>query len=52
MKPNIDQFDRDQLEDLGLIDDDNTEEMRKAPGATDALRNESPRSHQPQKEIR
>ena len=29
-----------QFEDLGLIDNDNTEDMRKAPAATEALQND------------
>ena len=37
--PHVDQADRDALEDRGLVDDDHTEEMRKAPAATEALRN-------------
>ncbi|WP_165609049.1 hypothetical protein [Mycolicibacterium fortuitum] len=40
MHPNVDQLDRDQLDDLGLVDDDNTPDMRKAPVAADAFRNE------------
>lgn len=36
--PHITQADRDAIEDRGLIDDDRTEEMRKAPVAADALR--------------
>ena len=49
----MNQADRDRIEDLGLDPDaDKTEDMRKAPAATEALRNESPRSHQPHKEIR
>ncbi len=28
--------------DLGLVDDDDTEDMRKAPAATEALRDEQP----------
>lgn len=32
-------------EDLGLVDDDHTPDMRKAPVAADALRNEQPTSH-------
>lgn len=30
--------------DLGLVEDDNTPDMRKAPAATEALRNEPPSS--------
>jgi len=29
--PHVSQFDRDAIEDRGLLDDDNTEEMRTAP---------------------
>lgn len=36
--PHVDQHDRDAREDLGLIDDDHTPDMRKAPAATEALR--------------
>ncbi len=43
--PHVDQFGRDQLEDLGLIDDDHTPDMRKAPAATEALRNDNPITH-------
>lgn len=32
--------------DLGLVDDDNTEEMRKAPAATEALQEEQPTNTQ------
>lgn len=42
MHPNVEQYDRDQLDDLGLIWDDNTEDMRKAPAATEALRKNNP----------
>lgn len=38
-RPHVDQADRDAIEDRGLVDDDHTEEMRKAPAATEALRN-------------
>lgn len=31
--------------DLGLVEDDNTPDMRKAPVAADALRNEHPSGH-------
>lgn len=31
--------------DLGLVDDDRTPDMRKAPAATEALRINQPRSH-------
>lgn len=31
MHPNVDQLDRDQLDDLGLVNDDNTPDMRTAP---------------------
>jgi hypothetical protein len=31
--------------DLGLVEDDNTPDMRKAPVAADALQVEPPRSH-------
>lgn len=34
-----------QFEDLGLVDNDHTEDMRKAPAATEALRIDQPRSH-------
>lgn len=44
MHPNVDQAARDALDDLGLIDNDNTEEMRKAPVAPDALQIEQPTS--------
>lgn len=44
-RPHVDQFDRDQIDDHNLIEDDNTPDMRKAPVAADALRNEHPRSH-------
>ncbi|AJR30304.1 hypothetical protein [Mycolicibacterium fortuitum] len=40
MHPNVDQLARDAIDDLGLVDDDNTPDMRKAPVAADALRNE------------
>jgi hypothetical protein len=30
--------------DLGLVENDNTEDMRRAPAATEALRNEPPTS--------
>lgn len=36
-RPNVDQLDRDALDDLGLIEDDNTPDMRKASAATEAL---------------
>lgn len=36
--PNVDQFDRDAIEDRGLADNDRTPDMRKAPAATEALR--------------
>ncbi len=36
--PHITQSDRDAIEDRGLVDDDHTPEMRKAPVAADALR--------------
>lgn len=42
--PHVDQLDRDALDDLGLVENDNTEDMRKAPAATEALRNEPPTS--------
>lgn len=36
--PHLHQQDRDALEDRGLADDDdNTEDMRKPPGATEGL---------------
>lgn len=37
MHPNVDQLARDAIDDLGLVDDDNTPDMRKAPVAADAL---------------
>ena len=33
------------FEDLGLVDDDHTEDMRKAPAVTEALRIDQPCSH-------
>lgn len=39
-RPNVDQLDRDAIDDLGLIEDDNTPDMRKAPAATEALQND------------
>ncbi|MBP2455688.1 hypothetical protein [Mycolicibacterium lutetiense] len=30
-RPNVDQLDRDALDDRGLVDDDNTPDMRTAP---------------------
>lgn len=42
-RPNLDQFDRDAIDDLGLVpDSDHTEVLtkRKAPVAAEALRNE------------
>lgn len=33
------------FEDLGIVDDDHTEDMRKAPAVTEALRIDQPRSH-------
>jgi len=35
--PHINQLDRDAIEDFGLVDDDHTEDMRRAPAATEAL---------------
>lgn len=35
--PSRDQSARDAIDDLGLIQDDNTPDMRKAPAATEAL---------------
>lgn len=40
--PNLCQRDRDALEDRGLVDDDHTPEMRRAPAATEALQEEHP----------
>lgn len=34
----MNQADRDRIEDLGLVEDDHTPDMRKAPVAADALR--------------
>lgn len=34
----MDQLDRDAIDDLGLVDNDNTPDMRRAPAATEALR--------------
>ena len=34
-RPAHNQFDRDQLDDFGLIDNDDTEDMRKPPAATE-----------------
>ncbi|MGJ6126322.1 hypothetical protein QN239_27475 [Mycolicibacterium sp. Y3] len=36
-RPNIVQVDRDAIEDRGLVDNDNTEEMRRASVAPEAL---------------
>lgn len=36
-RPCVDQLDRDAIDDLGLIEDDHTPDMRKAPAATEAL---------------
>lgn len=42
--PHTDQFDRDAIEDRGLIDNDNTEDMRRPPAATEGL-SEVPTPH-------
>lgn len=42
----MNQADRDRIEDLGLIEDDNTPDMRKAPVAPEALRSEHHVGHQ------
>lgn len=34
-RPSIGQIDRDHIEDLGLVDDDRTPDMRKPPAATE-----------------
>lgn len=39
--PNVDQRDRDALDDLGLIEDDRTPDMRTPPAATRGALNES-----------
>lgn len=44
--PNRDQSARDALDDLGLIDNDNTPDMRKAPAATEALQENHPPSYE------
>lgn len=51
MHPNVDQFDRDQLDDLGLVDDDNTEDLRRAPVAAEALRKNDHHIHITEQEI-
>ncbi|WP_165609908.1 MULTISPECIES: hypothetical protein [Mycolicibacterium] len=32
--PHVDQLDRDAIDDLGLVEDDNTPDMRTPPAAT------------------
>lgn len=44
-RPHVDQLDRDAIDDLGLVEDDQTEDLResrRAPVAASALRNELP----------
>jgi len=50
--PHVEQSDRDVLDDLGLVDDDRTEDLRPtknapegAPTPSRALRNRQPSSH-------
>jgi hypothetical protein len=43
--PHVSQEARDQLDDLGLVDDDRTPDMRKAPVAAEALQMNRPSSH-------
>lgn len=44
--PHVDQLGRDQLDDLGIVDDDNTPDMRNPPAATEGLhQNELPTHH-------
>lgn len=40
-RPHVDQLDRDQLDDLGLVEDDHTPDMRTPPAATEGVLNES-----------
>lgn len=40
--PHVDQSDRDAIEDRGIVENDRTPDMRRAPVAADALRNDHP----------
>ena len=44
--PNRDQLARDVIDDLGLIENDNTPDMRRAPAATEALQENNPPSYE------
>lgn len=39
-RPCVDQLDRDAIDDLGLVPDDNTPDMRKPPAATEGFPSE------------
>lgn len=43
--PHVVQADRDAIEDRGLVDNDRTPDMRKAPAATEAFQIDQPTSH-------
>ena len=47
-RPHVDQLDRDALDDQALVSPvgDNTEDMRKAPAATEALQENNPPAYE------